>query len=154
MNLQSLKQNCHSCSISVMSSMVGPWKLATMQGFPRTTLPTKVVTMSMYVTPVASFWTIWVAYTVATVDPINASGCLGLAEPQCELERVNPSAGRPQPPWSLGWCNLWYRLQGLWWWCWIIFLLHGLPAFLASLVLGPPSPHTPAAASPFQLAKS
>ena len=85
-----------------MSYMVGPWRLATMQGLLRATLPTKAVTMSMYVTPVASSWTIWVAYTVATVGSINVSGCLGLGEPQWEPERVDPSAGRPQPPWSLG----------------------------------------------------
>ena len=48
-----------------------------MQGFLRATLPTKVATVSMYVTLVALSWTIWVAYTVATVGPTNVSGCLG-----------------------------------------------------------------------------
>ena len=61
-----------------MSSMVGLWRLATMWGFPRDTLPTEVVTMSMYVTPVASSWTMQVAYTITTVGPINLSGHLGL----------------------------------------------------------------------------
>ena len=81
-----------------MSSMVGPWRLATMQGFPRATLPTKTVTMSMYVTPVASSWTMQVAYTVGTVGPINVLGCLVSRGPQQEPEGVNPSAGRLQPP--------------------------------------------------------
>ena len=81
-----------------MSSTVGPWRLATMQQFPRATLPTEVVTMSMYVTPVASSWNMQVAYIIATVGPINVSGCLGSGGPQWEPERVNPSAGRPQPP--------------------------------------------------------
>ena len=48
-----------------------------MQGFLRATLPTEAVTMSMYVTLVASSWTIQVAYSVATVGPANVSGCLG-----------------------------------------------------------------------------
>ena len=77
-----------------MSSTVGPWRLAAIQGFPRATLPTKVVTVSMYVTPVASSWTMQVVYTIATVGPINVSGYLGSGGPQQELESVDPSAGR------------------------------------------------------------
>ena len=81
-----------------MSSMVGPWGLATMWGFLRAILSTESVTVSKYVTPVASSWTMQVAYTIATVGPINVSGCLGSGRPQQEPEKVNPSAGRPQPP--------------------------------------------------------
>ena len=81
-----------------MSSTVGTWGLATMQGFPRATLPIEAVTMSMYVTLVALSWTMWVAYIVATVGPINVSGCLGSGGPQWEPERGNPSTVRLQPP--------------------------------------------------------
>ena len=81
-----------------MSSTVGPWRLAAMQGFLRATLPTKAVTISMNVTLVTSSWTMWVGYTIATVGPINVMGCLVSVGPQWELEGVNPSAGRPQLP--------------------------------------------------------
>ena len=47
-----------------------------MQGFLKATLPTKVVTVSMYVTTVTSSCTIWMAYIVATVDPAITPGGL------------------------------------------------------------------------------
>ena len=81
-----------------MPSMLDPWRFSTMQGFLRATVPTEAVTMSMYVTLVALSWTMQVAYTIATVGSANVSGCLGSGGPQQEPERVNHSAGRPQPP--------------------------------------------------------
>ena len=56
--------------------MLGPWRLATMWGFLRATLLTKAVTVLMYVIMVASSCTMPVVYTIATVGPINVSGCL------------------------------------------------------------------------------
>ena len=67
-----------------MSSTVVPWRLATMWGFLRATLPTEAFTVSTYVTLVASSWTMQVAYIVATVGPVNVSGCLISQGPQWE----------------------------------------------------------------------
>ena len=135
-----------------MSSMVGPWRLATMWGFLRATLPTEVVTMSMYVTLMTLSWTMQVVYTVATVGPINVLGCL-----------VSGGLNRGQRGWipqQVGhtslevwrWCNL--GLEGLWWWHRVWLLLHGPLVLFGSLMPGCPSPCFLAAVLPPQLTKS
>ena len=85
-----------------MSSTLGPWRLVAMWGFPRATLPTKAVTMSMYVTPVASSWTIWIAYTVATVGPVNVSGYLGSREASTGAREGESLSRQATTPLNLG----------------------------------------------------
>ena len=80
-----------------MSSTVGPGRLAAMQGFLRATLPTEVVTMSMYVSPVALSWTMQAAYIIVTVSSANVSGCLISGGPQWEPERVIPQLAGHNP---------------------------------------------------------
>ena len=58
-----------------MSSMVGPG--VTRLGPPRATHPTEVVTVSIYVIPVASSCTMWLVHIVATVGLIATSSCRG-----------------------------------------------------------------------------
>ena len=84
-----------------MSSMVGPWRLATMWGFLRATLPMETVTMSIYVTPVASSWTMWVVYIISTVGPANVSGCLvseGASREAGDGESLSRHATTPLKP--------------------------------------------------------
>ena len=57
--------------------------------------------MSRYVTPVASSWIIWVAHTVATVGPMNVSGCLGSGGASMgagECESLSRQAKTPLKP--------------------------------------------------------
>ena len=52
------------------------------------------------------------------------------------------------------WGNLWSRLGGPWWWCWVRLLLCGSPTFFGPLAPGPPSPYTLAVLSTCQLTGS
>ena len=52
---------------SMMSCIVGPWVEKSSPGPPRVTLPTKVVMVSMYVTPITSSFTMQLALMVTTV---------------------------------------------------------------------------------------
>ena len=138
-----------------MSSIVGPWRLATIWGFPRATLSTKVVTVTMYITPGGLI--------------LNYAG--GVHCCHHRSHQYIPAAlflGGLNGGWR-GWlpdqagcnlleawrrCYLWSGLGGPWWQLWVRLLLHGPFAFFGSSTLGPSSPHTLAAALPPQLAKS
>ena len=72
-----------------------------MQGFLRATLPTEAVTMSMYVTLVASSWTMLVTCIIVTVGSANVSGCLilgGVSMGAREGESLSRKAATPLKP--------------------------------------------------------
>ena len=93
----------HLFSLREVSDVLhsGPLEIDYHAGIPEGHSPHWSGHVSMYVTPVASSWTMQVAYIVTSVSPINVSGCLVSGGPQQELKMVKPSAGRPKPPWSL-----------------------------------------------------
>ena len=61
-----------------MSSMVGPGAWIPRLGPPRATCLMEVVTVSIYVIPVASSFMMWLAHIVATIGSTTASICKGL----------------------------------------------------------------------------
>ena len=66
--------------------------------FPRATLSTKVVTVSMYVTLVVSSCMIQVVDMVATADPTIISDVLVSGEASMGAGWMNSSSARLQPP--------------------------------------------------------
>ena len=138
-----------------MSSTVGLQRLAAMQGFPRATLPTEAVTVSMYITPVTSSCTIWVAYIVAIAGPaitlgglVSGGASMGAREGESLIRQatisLKPGGGATSGP-GLGapHNNVKSRL-----------LLCGPLAFFSLPMPGPSSPQTLTVAMLPQLAQS